>query len=67
MLSCYDNSILKMKDKIKILKLKNLHAKGDYTAHYKAEKIRAKYGYSGGSWGNEFIRLPIKCIECCRS
>lgn len=37
------------------------NAKGDKTTmaalHAQAEAIRAKYGYSGGSWGNQYIPL----------
>jgi hypothetical protein len=33
--------------------------KGMEIAHTMAENIRAAYGYSGGSWGSDYIPVPV--------
>ena len=61
-LSYYDETILKWKDRRKIQKLKKQYMY-DYEmlAHIKAERIRAKYGYSGGVDGSQYITLCPYC------
>ena len=58
MLSHYDDTILSQLDKWRIKRLKRSYVvHRDKNAHRVAERIRAKYGYSGGVDGNEGIRL----------
>ncbi|MGJ0846468.1 hypothetical protein ACR77J_07260 [Tissierella praeacuta] len=66
MLSIYDDTILSYLDRRKIIKLKQSYEMyDDYDAHHKAERIRAKYGYSGGADGSKYIRLCSgKCKFC---
>lgn len=49
-------AILKAREK-HALAVKNNDPVGKALAHYEAEAIRNKYGYSGGSWGDEFLML----------
>lgn len=69
-LSYFDNTYLNYFEKQQIRKLKRKYEFyikiGWYgraeAIHRKAEKIRAKYGYSGGEDGNQYIPLENYCI-----
>lgn len=67
MLSVYDNLLLSFYDKLKVKKFKKEYELyRTWSSHNKAEKIRAKYGYSGGVDGNQYIPLSFKCrCRCC--
>ena len=58
--STYDKQFMSPEDVAKIEYFSSLAKSGDKSAHAAAEAIRAKYGYSGGQYGDEYIPFEME-------